>query len=37
LEAERNAQQRTITWQFTTVQAHERLHGLYPDPKTKVD
>lgn len=37
LEAERNAQQRTITWQFTTTQARERLHRLYPDPKTKVD
>jgi hypothetical protein len=37
LEAERNAQQRTITWQFTTGQARERLHRLYPDPKIKVD
>ncbi len=37
LEAERNAAQRAITWQFTTVQARERLHRLYPDPKTKLD
>ncbi len=37
LEAERNAQQRPLTWQFTTVQARERLHRLYPDPKIKLD
>jgi hypothetical protein len=37
LEAERNAAQRAITWQFTTVQARERLHRLYPHPKTKLD
>lgn len=37
LEAERNAQGCTITWQFTTVQARERLHRLYPDPKTQLD
>jgi hypothetical protein len=37
LEAERNAQRRTITWQFTTTTARKRLHRLYPDPKIKVD
>ncbi len=37
LETERNAQQRTITWQFTAPQARTKLHALYPDPKTKVD
>jgi len=37
LEAERNAEQRPITWRLTTLQARERLHRLYADPKTKVD
>jgi hypothetical protein len=37
LETERNAQHRTITWQFTTAVARTRLNRLYPDPKTKVD
>jgi hypothetical protein len=37
LEAERNAQRRTITWQFTMADARSRLHRLYPDPKTKLD
>jgi hypothetical protein len=37
LEAERNAQRRTITWQFTTIAARTKLQALYPDPKTKVD
>ena len=37
LEGERNAQRRTITWQFTAPQARTKLHALYPDHKTKVD
>lgn len=37
LEVERNAQHRTITWQFTVPQARTKLHALYPDPKTNVD
>ena len=37
LEAERNAQRRTITWQFTTADARTKLHGLYPAVQTKVD
>jgi DDE superfamily endonuclease len=37
LEAERNAAQRTITWQFTTTDARTKLHGLYPTVQTKVD
>ena len=37
LEAERNAQHRTITWQFTTADARSHLQRLYPDLKTKMD
>lgn len=37
LEAEHNTQQRTITWQCTTLQARARLHQLYPHPKIKLD
>jgi DDE superfamily endonuclease len=37
VEAERNAQHRLITWQFTTTAARSKLQALYPDPKTKVD
>ncbi len=37
LEVARNAKQRAITWRFTTAQARERLHQLYPVPKTKLD
>jgi hypothetical protein len=37
LEAERNAQRRTITWQFTTTDARTTLHDLYPAVQTKVD
>jgi hypothetical protein len=37
LEAERNAQHRTITWQFTTTAARTKLQALYPDLITKVD
>ncbi len=37
LEAERNAQRRTITWQFTTADARTKLHDLYPAVQTKVD
>ena len=37
LEAERNAAQRTITWQFTTTDARTKLHGLYPAVQTKLD
>ncbi len=37
LEAERNAEQRTITWQFTTADARTKLHDLYPAVQTKLD
>lgn len=37
LELERNAQRRTITWQFTTADARTKLHRLYPAVQTKVD
>ena len=37
LEAERNAQHCTITWQFTTADARTKLHDLYPAVQTKVD
>lgn len=34
---QRNAERRTITWQFTTVDARTKLHDLYPPVQTKVD
>jgi DDE superfamily endonuclease len=37
LEADRNAAQRTITWQFTTADARTKLHDLYPAVQSKVD
>jgi len=37
LEVERNAERRTITWQFTTADARTKLHDLYPAVQTKVD
>lgn len=37
LEAERNAQQVTIEWQFTARQAHVKLKKLYPVATTYLD
>lgn len=37
LEAERNAAQATIDWQFTSQVARTKLAKLYPDTKTKTD
>lgn len=37
LEAERNAANCTIHWQFTSQQARTKLAGLYPVTETKVD
>lgn len=37
LEAARNAERRTITWQFTTAHARTKLHDLYPTVQTKMD
>lgn len=34
---EGEAEQRSITCQFTTDQARERLHRLCPDPEIKLD
>jgi hypothetical protein len=34
LQAERNAAQRTIRWQFTSAQARLKLHALYPEVPT---
>jgi hypothetical protein len=36
-EAERNAQRRTIQWQFTTPDARTKLARLYPIVKTQLD
>jgi hypothetical protein len=33
LEAERNAQGRTITWSFTADEARTKLRRLYPIPQ----
>jgi hypothetical protein len=35
LEAERNAQHRTITWSFTAYDARTKLRRLYPIPQTE--
>jgi hypothetical protein len=37
LELERNRQRCTISWQFTTTDARDKLHHLYPDLQTDVD
>jgi len=37
LEAERNATQATIDWQFTSQHARAKLAQLYPDTKTSPD
>ncbi len=37
LEAERNAAQATIRWQFTTQQARTKLPDLYPVTQSKLD
>jgi hypothetical protein len=37
LTAERNAERRTITWQFTTTDARTKLHGLYPAIQDNLD
>jgi hypothetical protein len=37
LELKRNRERRTISWQFTTNEAREKLHDLYPDLKNKLD
>ena len=34
LEAERNAQRRTIHWQFSVLDARLKLHALYPGLQT---
>lgn len=34
-ELERNRQQCTISWQFTTNDARDKLHHLYPDLNSK--
>jgi hypothetical protein len=37
LEAERNAQHRTISWRFTSNDARDKLHDLYPIVNIKLD
>ena len=37
LELERNAQRCTISWRFTSNDARDKLHDLYPDLKHKQD
>jgi hypothetical protein len=37
LEAERNAKPCTITWRFTSHDARDKLHDLYPVIKNKLD
>ena len=37
LQAERNAQRCTISWQFTCNDAREKLHDLYPVIKNNLD
>src|SRR5579871_1922284 len=37
LEMKRNAERRTISWQFTSHDARETLHDLYPNPKNKMN
>ena len=36
-EADRNAQRRSIHWQFTTPGARRKLNRLYPTVKTELD
>ncbi|GHO58325.1 hypothetical protein KSB_68000 [Ktedonobacter robiniae] len=31
LELKRNRERRTISWQFTSRDAREKLHNVYPD------
>ena len=33
LELKRNRERYTISWQFTTTEAREKLHNLYSDLK----
>lgn len=35
LEAERNAERRTITWSFTAYDAHTKLRHRYPIPRSE--
>jgi hypothetical protein len=35
VELERNRQRRTISWQFTTNDARDKLHHLYPDVQNR--
>jgi DDE superfamily endonuclease len=37
LETERNAQRRTITWRFTSNDARDKLHDLYPVINNNLD
>ena len=37
LEAERNAQRCTISWRFTSNDARDKLHDLYPIVKNNLD
>jgi DDE superfamily endonuclease len=37
LETERNRERRTISWQFTTTDARQKLERLYPPLKTELD
>jgi len=37
LEAERNAQHCTISWRFTSHDARDKLHDLYPTVKNNLD
>jgi len=37
LETERNRERRTISWQFTTLDARKKLDRLYPTLKTELD
>src|SRR6266702_1427511 len=37
LEAERNAQRCTISWRFTSNDARDKLHDLYPIVNSKLD
>jgi hypothetical protein len=37
LEAERNVQRSTISWRFTSNDARDKLHDLYPIVKNNLD
>jgi hypothetical protein len=37
LEAERNAQRCTISWRFTSHDARDKLHDLYPVVNNNLD